>query len=558
MTHWTMALSGALCVIAILFLARCLSSLFCHPKDPIDDHLWVGLLALISITYLTNFFLPLSHFGNRIVIWGAVMVGFFVWVKRSTGRRKCGDLRSAVFAVLCFVFIVTCLGAVAMKNLENYDTGLYHFASIEALKNYRVIPGWANLHLRHAGHSSAFNLAAVLELGPWGSAGYRLTSAVFSSISILTFWSSLLRFVGKKYSLGDSIILVGIPSIWSIYLFEYGGVALDAPAAIVSFVATAKACDVATAAAPKNSALAVAVSVLAFSLRPLNVVLVCACAGFVIWRARPRCDLPGKRVLALSLTLLVLHVVRSVVVSGYALFPTPVGLGALPWAVPRSAISAYASTVRGWARLVPGEAGASAMTSSSWISKWLIMQRPLFMGVLTVAFLSAVVIVLSRRDARVSLRFSWFAALVLAPITAWFVSAPEPRFAIGQIAVLSCFPFLIAGRCAPKSATVESRSGAAKRRTRAGRCIVGTLGLLLVAPSGSRFALGVASDGVPVPSEARVEWPAVEIVLEKENVSIVRPVVGDQCGRHVWCSPHVDPGLTVEAWSGWQVVSQAE
>ena len=97
-----------------------------------------------------------------------------------------------------------------------------------------------------------------------------------------------------------------------------------------------------------------------------------------------------------------------------------------------------------------------------------------------------------------------------------------------------------------------------KRRTRAGRCVVGLLGLLLVAPSGSRFALGVASDGVPMPSEARVEWPAVETVLEKENVSIVRPVVGDQCGRHVWCAPHVDPGLTVEAWSGWQVVSLAE
>jgi hypothetical protein len=102
MTHWTMALSGALCVIAILFLARCLSSLFCHSKDPIDDHLWVGLLALISITYFTNFFLPLSHFGNRIVIWGAVMVGLSVWAKRSTGRRKFCDLRSTACSAVCF------------------------------------------------------------------------------------------------------------------------------------------------------------------------------------------------------------------------------------------------------------------------------------------------------------------------------------------------------------------------------------------------------------------------------------------------------------------------
>jgi len=539
-------------------LARCLSSLFCHPKDPIDDHLWVGLVALISITYLTNFFLPLSHFGSRLLIWIAALFGLFVWVKRSGARRKVGDIRKTILYVVTFVLIVTCLGAVAMENLENYDTGLYHFSSIEALKNYRVIPGWANLHLRHAGHSSVFNLAAVLELGPWGSAGYRLTSAVFSSISIVTFWFSLIRFVSNKYLIGDSIILVGIPSIWSIYLFEYGGVALDGPAAIVSLVATAKACDCATGVAPKNPAVAVAVSALAFSIRPLNVVLVFACVGFVMWRARRRRDLPGKRVLALSLSLLVLHVVRSVVLSGYVLFPTPVGLGALPWAVPQSAVVAYATTVRGWARFVPGEAGASAMTSSSWVSNWLSMQRPLFMGVLTVAFLSAVVIVLSRRDARVSLRFSWFAALVLAPMTAWFLSAPEPRFAMGQIAVLSCFPFLIAGRCAPKSVSVESRSGATKRRTRVGRGAVGLLGLLLVAPSGSRFVLGVASDGVPMPSEARVEWPAVETVLEKENVLIVRPVVGDQCGRHVWCSPHVDPGLTVEAWSGWQVVSLVE
>lgn len=559
MTTWLIALSGVFAVSAVLLMANVFSSFFCKSNDSIDDRLWVGLTGLISITYVIHFFLPLADIGSRLIIWCVAIAGLVLSIRRGDGWRNKKQNGIAVLKLLAFSLVVTCLSVVAMRKLENYDTGLYHFAAVQALETERLIPGWAQLHIRHAGHSSVFNVAGLLEIGPWGPAGYRLTSAVFSAISVLTFWSSLGRFVREHCSIGDSIVLIGLPSVWSVYLFEYGGLALDAPAAVVSLIATAKACDLASSKVPSNPSVPVAVSALAFSVRPLNLVLVTVCVFlFVVRSEAGRSFIQNKRLIGLSAALLLLHSVRALVLSGYALFPIPVGLGTLPWALPKSAVLEYSSTVRGWARLASSEVSHAELLSVLWLPNWLRLQVPVLEGMLATTFLSAVLIALSRRDVRASLHFGWFAALVLGPLMAWFASAPEPRFAIGQIALLSCFPLALVGRRVSTHASGASRTGVTKHRKKFGRGVIGSLGLLLLVPSGSQFVRHVAAEGVPIPSMARVEWPAVEIVLERGDVSIVRPVLGDQCGRHVWCSPRIDSRLSVEPWSGWTVVSLAD
>jgi hypothetical protein len=455
-------------------------------------------------------------------------VGFASSV-RAFGLRPSRPIPVLVLAPLSVAILW--LANRALEAPSAYDLGLYHAAAVEYASNYAAIPGLGNLHDRLAAGDAHFLLTALLGNLPWVGSGFRLPNGLLVAM--------LLADVGfrvggrardREFSFALRMALVSIPAVVLTVAIDPSRLTepdLDLSAFVLVVVG---AVYLAEAVEGRFEPAAAATSLAAFALASVNrplFWLMTGIAGVVLaGHARPR----ARGLLAAAIGPAALGLgwaARQGVLSGYPLFPLTIVRLPVDWRMPPASVDELDRWIRSWSRSHGGDPG-DVLGSWAWLGPWLRRELTTYDVLVPLLLLVAAVLALLLRSPTARRAQAPLLAIVapsVLTLAAWFLVAPDPRFALGPIWLV---PIALAASALP-----ESRSAAVSPRALLGSAaIVVALGVGLVHIAGKRTFIPIAAR-----AEAATP-PSVVPFRAMSGLVLRRPVTGsDQCWSVMLCTP---------------------
>lgn len=439
----TFVLVGALFVLTLGWAGigvRCVG--LCTEKALSIDHLWIGLVFMVSALSALHLFMPISWL-LRFLICGAGLAGLGLvpnlrWQvgtlkKNIFDRSKLAISVSVAVIVLCFK---------ALQVINNFDTGLYHLQTIRWLNEYAIVPGLGNLHGRFAFNQSYFNLLAFLNIEPFATKGYVAAGIfllllcacsivkLYNALDIGRMWIVFSLGIGLAFTLNSlsSPTPDGAVAILQICMFaclirffikrqSTGHVDFELLATTIFL-----ACFIVT----------IKISALIFATGSLLIL-------FPFMRNLPPRQLViFKKIVGICFLFFLVHVLRGYILSGVPMFPTTYGaLWNLPWAMSPMNVRGEAVWIYSWARL-PGAMPGDVLGNWSWLKPWLA-NLPAYARILfsldALLLLTNLLFFIQLKGAdKKNMMYSLYIPLIAALIF-WFFTAPDFRF-LGAIPIL--------------------------------------------------------------------------------------------------------------------------
>ncbi len=487
---------------------------------------WAGLAALVALLQIANLFTAIDW---KVVLF--IVATGWAFLLLSVSRLELnwlGHVRTIQWIVLVLLGLWISNQALAAPS---GDDGLYHLASVRWANEYRLPPGVGNLHERLAFNQSFFLLVAFLNAVPVSGFGHSLANSLLITALLFTITERQVReprielgllipatFYYLVTARGDSTFFANatpdvavfvLESVLFIYALELGDRAAQ-NAGLLLAIAT-------LAITFKLNALAFAVGTLILAgwwIRGKNIV------------ARHQLQIGG----VLAAVLLTGWVIRSVVASGYLIFPVAASALPVPWRVPLHLTVNTANWIRSWARQ-PYVHWSSVLGSNDWIRTWIpttldhpAVQMPLFLAVLA---LVARMIVGSRQEPGKVFLLRGFVMVAIGSLGFWFFTAPDPRFLGATVWILAIS--LTALAIPPRAA----------------RAWIGVLILFWLAPIYGLIRVGY--DMVKVPP-GHLMQPTPDVLMQTRQttsgLNVLVPVTGNQCwDAPLPCTPYFRPQL---------------
>ncbi len=439
-------LTWAVIALALIGLGSILLALLGR-DDSLIDAFWMGLAICVAVLEIWNLVLPVTS-SIALFLFGFGLFGLAV----SRSKVRTGLLaawQNSRWLLLLGVAFALFLGLRCCGPCDYYDTGLYGAASVRWSQTYPAVPGLANLHGRLGFNSSVFLCIAALGQGPWKDLGFHL----FTGLLLSALWATLLPACARCVSQAAVSpadwfhSILAVPAFFWTARSRIVGTQTDEPAAIVALVAAgilfADLCEThrQDQQAPPASRLFLAVTLfsLAVTFKESTAVfaLLAWCLVFRrIWQTSVS-QLRGLHLGAAfvySSLLLLPWFARSIILSGYPLFPATIFAFPVPWKTPLSAARWYTLAVHSWGR---GPDSHFVDTQGlRWLGDWLnhaLRNRPSFQVPLAIGLAGLAIALASRLRGGPKLRlaYPWLSLLLpgLAGILFWFAASPDPRFA---------------------------------------------------------------------------------------------------------------------------------
>ncbi len=321
---------------------------------------WVGLALAIGGLQLLHLLVPM---GWPVGV-GLVLIGWGVLASRA------GELTAALRrtwrthkAALLIVAVVVVWLAHRAIGPPGGDHGLYHLQVVRWNQAYAIVPGLGNLHDRYAFNNASLLLAAAIDHGPaMGRANHVLNSLL---IALLVAWGvagvcRLRRADPARRALAayDSCAL-----IFALHMANHSMVSsfnTDVAPAGLAFVAGRILLAHLAGARPRcelHREMPLVVLVLAAAVcAKLTAAMFALCGiGIVAWLVLTRLPgSPGRRVVRLAAAFAPAAVLvgpwlgRTVLLSGYLLYPAGVGAFDVDWRIPHSVRQAHMNYIRNY------------------------------------------------------------------------------------------------------------------------------------------------------------------------------------------------------------------
>jgi hypothetical protein len=417
---------------------------------------WCGFAALILVLQVINLF---SGIGRRasgaLIILG--ICGLFVYISRIAFF----DFRSAFrWKAIPLLLILLWLSNRALRAPLVDDSGIYHFSSIRWANTFPLPPGLGNLHGHLAFNQSYFLFVAFLNNFPIPGFGHNFANSLLFTAGILTIFEngatlsgaiatlSLVRLQGRNQLCFSLLIGLLLP-VTLFFLATcnrsnppfISSPSPDAAVFIVEIVLTAYLLVFSfRRQAPDRSmiltvmvCLASASIMLKLSSLGFAAAILFCCVAFAV---RHRDEFRSIRIVMLAIfTALLTGVwfVRSVVASGYLIYPIVATALPVDWKVPEALVREEFNGIWSWARL-PVDQSWKIIGSWDWVPVWLLRMadRP---DILTPLGLIAICafswLVAGRRSPPGDSSFGYLNGLFgvgLTSLAYWFWNAPDPRF----------------------------------------------------------------------------------------------------------------------------------
>lgn len=566
-------------LVSWIFLAVCGaligSAIFSAFKIPPFPHLgdraiaatWLGVLAEASVLLGLSVFLPLTP-GVGL---GAVGLMAAISLAIPAVRHELALWISALNGPVMFGagLLLLSVGLNSTRIVEAYDTALYHYQFVRWLSEFGTVRGFALLQERFGTSSSWFALAAPFDFGPFQGRVAGLTGGLAILLCLLHFALALRRLLAHRANRTDWFLIGGYGLIVPICLAWTFEVSLspDLPIWILTMLTgwLMMLAGVAGSAESSGNALVLPLLFAAGSLTvKLSGAITVLIAGLFYWIYSGR-RLFDRFVLAVAAVLIAVPVfLANVISSACPLYPNTFACLNVPWGVGKIAAKATAIDIRDWARW----GGPAPMTATdwNWIVPWFLHADKLLLLLVCVFCLLGFAAARGWRGNQPSL---YILALVLVGTGFVFLTAPNPRFAAGYLALC---PALFLAKIGPDLETRLQWRGLNRINPDAALGYLLAVTAILLLAQGSvrerklRHSMQSQFASVNIPADheiagrllippaiasssgdlvftrnRRIDAPSIlELTVERYNgIDYRHPLGGDQCwGAAIPCLPH--------------------
>jgi len=437
-------LTWAVIALALIGIGSIVLMLFSKDYSLIDAF-WMGLAISVAILEIWNLVLPITA-SVTIFLFGTGLLGLALNRSALRNALRFTWLNSRWLLLLGIAFAIL-LALRSCGPCEYYDTGLYGAPAVRWIQTYPAVPGLANLHGRLGFNSSVFLCIAALGQGGWKDLGFHL----FTGFLLIALWATLLpacaRCVrGTAASPVDWFqCILTVPAFFWTTRARIVGTQTDEPAAIVALIAAGilfeDLCqnhrEDRPNPQPSRLVLAATLFSLAVAFKESTAVFALLAWCLVFRRIWQSTASPRKRRLHLAAAfffpavLLLPWFARSIVLSGYPLFPATVFAFPVPWKTTLSTTRWYALAVQSWGR--NPDAHYLDSLGFHWLGDWLnhaLRNRSAFQVPLAISLAGLAIALTLRFRGKPRPACPWLSLLIpsLAGILFWFAASPDLRF----------------------------------------------------------------------------------------------------------------------------------
>lgn len=511
--------------------------------------LGVSLLACGAL--LVSAFSPLREFPGVCLLVIGLAFGLWRWLALARSKPPGTLTLGALVLLAVLIFVAWPLASTSYCNA--YDTNLYHLQQVRWMRSQGTPLGLTNLHARFGIQSSFLALAAILEQGFFAGRSAWFMPAVFPLLGLWWCLALIQRGVWERGNLpvamyGAAVMGCLVPQV----LLPQPELYFDNAAGIVQIILVGECLYLfcGRAAAPrkirKSKSFIVILSTFCVTLKFSAAMTVAVCLIFALcanWRIQPR-----KGVFIVSAIVMMGYVARSIMLSGWILFPFPLGRLSVDWAMPMGepgttrdpmsiqTVVGFFEIVRAWARL-PGPGFHSAVSGglSAWWPTWsAAFWETGEWRLLKWAGAASLVALVRNRSGRHIREIVFLTGFGLLPLVYWFQTAPDLRFGAMNFWVLWAL----------------SITFAAARCERAQSAVI-ALSLISVAWT---WYPALSRSGAPmfINTPRAASLPTVErVVSGGARVRVPAPSEGDRCGNaRLPCTPYSRANLVIERKGG--------
>jgi hypothetical protein len=427
---------------------------------------WVGLVLLVMVLQVINLFWGI----NSVVVTSMCILGLFsFWLYRArldvTFWPGLKAWQKLLFTLGILWIADRALGGTFGPYV--YDSGLYHFASVRWANEQPLPPGLGNLHARLAYNQSYFLFVSFLNLLPKPGEGHNFANSLLLLFTIITITEKAGEITRDRAS--KIILLLLLPLLFFFALLynqtNEPGICSPSPdlamlcLQLAMFALALAVCDRISQASKEQLSVEVVgvllLSGLAVTFKLSSIVFAVGIAVFVLivssFKSERSALFPAMLLLVNLLVLGSTWVTRSVIASGYLLFPIAATGCPVSWRVPLDQVRNEANWIMSWPR-APRVHWSQVLADWSWFRPWLnrVTVRPDFvLGFCLLGFAALLIVFLFAASPDGTLkslrRCSDFLALLgvcTAAFSFWFFTAPDPRF-LG--AVFALLPLCLLG-----------------------------------------------------------------------------------------------------------------
>jgi hypothetical protein len=357
-------LSVSLGLGLLKFLSR-ISGTSLHTHFSIFYKFWFGFVFLIGLLQLISLFLPLSNIAFIIVSLLGLLMALTNFKSAFSGMaliyRQLFTWKGFIsFAVILLILLIVAYSA--NKYVTHPDTFLYHFNAVKWARDYPVVPGLVNLHNRLGFNSSFFLFAAFTEVGAYAGQSSHVALS-FLMVTCLIHWFLVIANARELMAKRIFCMMTLVFLLYhSFYRMDVASLSTDYPTAVLTLVF----CLILLDRIDHKILLLLPLSAAIFSFKLSGMLTVglslAMLAAYVFLAKRGYRELLTKkaemRMLTASFSLLCFivcgFVVRNIVISGWLLYPFPVGNLHLPWSVSKPYVLDMINVINSYPKLPDG------------------------------------------------------------------------------------------------------------------------------------------------------------------------------------------------------------
>lgn len=405
---------------------------------------WFGLVIVIGLLQVISLFLPVTT--AAFIILSSLALFFAFTIYRSIKNKfiylfNYVSTAKGFFTLLAVSLLVAAVAYSANRTVLHSDTFIYHFNAVKWAKEYAAVPGLANLHGRLGFNSSFFLFAALTETGLNAGSSSHIALSLLMAVC-LVHWFFIItnssEVMAKRiFCMLTSLFLVN----HIISQIDITSLSTDYPMSVLTLIFCLVLLDKADHKILLLLPLAAAIFTfklsgmltIAFALSILTI-----CILFLKYEHKNKWK-SIKRVMAISFGTLCFvalgFVARNIIVSGWLVYPFPIGNLHLPWSVP----TPYVLDMMDWIKSYPKIPGGVSPTTIKendfmfWFTQWysqfkLSAEFNIFCVSVFVLAWSVYQVSSFKKFIYARLNILFLVFFGAACIFFWFISAPEIRF----------------------------------------------------------------------------------------------------------------------------------
>ncbi len=340
---------------------------------------WLGVVILAVSLLATSLVLPLSPIVGAIVAVSFAMLA----LQLNSTRTEIAILYSALSPRWIVGAIALELGVAALTayRITWFDTGLYHFQTIQWLSRFGAVPGLALIHHRFGFTSSWFALAAPFNAGILEARIGALTGGFVFLLAIFHFLISITR-VLKNQGKFEDWFLVTFLLLCSPYLAKWKmtvSTAHDLPVIMITGVVAWTIIVISSKRIATDSysnidatliPLILSAGVATIKLSALPLLFISSLFWLFQKQLNARRIFVGSTIIVLLISPMWFH---GIITSGCPLYPSSLMCFDLPWSVGEESaktISQFTQRVNQWSNQIPSQAN-----SGNWLWHWFKTER---------------------------------------------------------------------------------------------------------------------------------------------------------------------------------------